>query len=504
MMNLFKLSETLKDFSKDQLVREMQMPSGNVPQYLVMSELQRRTRMEKEAATAEPPSQTTVAQDTVTAAGMPQGGVAQMAQALAPKTDMAANTGIAAMQPQAAPTQRMQEGGVVRMQAGTAVGPNTTTYQDWLGMSRTERERAGLPTSTIGGQLYFNRFGVGLGLNDPETGAPYGRRPTSSFGSREVRSPDDARYDPLPSSTSVPDAASLMADARRRLENAGISSEQIDDWLAAGVDLNYPLAQLPIGDAPADIEATRPENPFAEATAAAERAFGPLEPPAGMTPRPLAESRAALLPPPREFDGDGEPGADTETPGMDTGTPLTGAAEDLLPPGAGGAGGPGGAGDLFGGLDSDYETDKWLALARFGLGLMSSREPTLGGAIGEAGAGALDSLSAARESFRDRQMQQAELDLARQRLALEAAGGDSRGIGARDLLGAYREQLGNIDTQLAELSTYMVGEEVPPAIAQQYTTLTNQRARVAGALTALGASGFGPATQRLVETDLTQ
>ncbi len=35
-------------------------------------------------------------------------------------------------------------------------------YGQWLQMPRSEREKAGLPTSYIGGQLYFNRFGAGF------------------------------------------------------------------------------------------------------------------------------------------------------------------------------------------------------------------------------------------------------------------------------------------------------------------------------------------------------
>lgn len=44
------------------------------------------------------------------------------------------------------------------------------TYQQWLDMSRSAREAAGLPVSFLGGQRYFRRFGVGLGIADPETG----------------------------------------------------------------------------------------------------------------------------------------------------------------------------------------------------------------------------------------------------------------------------------------------------------------------------------------------
>lgn len=54
---------------------------------------------------------------------------------------------------------------VVRVQDNDPV-----TYQQWLEMSRSAREAAGLPVSFIGGQIYFRRFGVGMGTADPETG----------------------------------------------------------------------------------------------------------------------------------------------------------------------------------------------------------------------------------------------------------------------------------------------------------------------------------------------
>jgi len=123
MMNLFTAQEQLRDLSKGQLVQEMQSPSGSIPPFLIMTELQRRTRMENAAALDKGPPQTTVMQDTVNAAGVPQGGLATMAQAMAPKTSMAQNDSAVAQQgqltPQAtapavapAPVQPMQEGGL--------------------------------------------------------------------------------------------------------------------------------------------------------------------------------------------------------------------------------------------------------------------------------------------------------------------------------------------------------------------------------------------------------
>ena len=44
-MNILDIQEALKDFSEQQLIKEMQNPSGNAPQFLVLSELNRRKRM---------------------------------------------------------------------------------------------------------------------------------------------------------------------------------------------------------------------------------------------------------------------------------------------------------------------------------------------------------------------------------------------------------------------------------------------------------------------------
>jgi len=114
MQNLLEIQDKLKGFSQQQLATEMQKPSGNVPQFLVLSELSRRQTMRIEQERAEAANTPTVAQEAVAAAGMPMGGVTQMAQAMAPKTSMAENTGIAAMMPKQ-PT-RMADGGVVKMQ----------------------------------------------------------------------------------------------------------------------------------------------------------------------------------------------------------------------------------------------------------------------------------------------------------------------------------------------------------------------------------------------------
>lgn len=82
---------------------------------------------------------------------------------------------------------------------------------------------------------------------------------------------------------------------------------------------------------------------------------------------------------------------------------------DPVVSGGGGGGGGGGAGG-FGPIESriarmleerekSAEADKWLALAQTGLALMASDQPTLGGAIGEAGLAGIGAMQQARSQY---------------------------------------------------------------------------------------------------------
>lgn len=117
MLNMIEEQEALKDFSDQQLVKEIQRPSGNIRPISVVGELNRRNTSRQRYAAAEAANAPTVAEEVVMAAGM--GDMSQMAQAMAPKTSMTENTGIAAMMPKQ-PT-RMATGGVVKMQTAGEV-----------------------------------------------------------------------------------------------------------------------------------------------------------------------------------------------------------------------------------------------------------------------------------------------------------------------------------------------------------------------------------------------
>jgi len=134
-MNIIDIQDQLKNFSENQLIGEMQMPSGSAPQFLVLSEIQRRKRVRDDFSKREAANQQTVAQEAVAAAGVPMQGIAGMSEAMAPQS--AASEGIGTIMPQsmrqAMPTQTeqpvpMAEGGIVRAQQGTYFPSTSELY----------------------------------------------------------------------------------------------------------------------------------------------------------------------------------------------------------------------------------------------------------------------------------------------------------------------------------------------------------------------------------------
>ena len=111
MANLIQIAEELEYMPKDQLAQMTQDPNSTYPQFLVLSEIQRRTQLEKayqaQATQAEP--QTTVAEETVAEFMAPQ-GLQGMAQQPMPQ-DMPAPM------PES-PMQMMADGGRIGFMSG--------------------------------------------------------------------------------------------------------------------------------------------------------------------------------------------------------------------------------------------------------------------------------------------------------------------------------------------------------------------------------------------------
>lgn len=130
-MNILDIQDKLKGLSESQLAQEMQMPSGSVPQFLVLGEMNRRQSM-RQSMQQQGAGAQTVAQELLNGAGVPSEGMSGMARAMAPRSSIAQNTGISALPQEAPPSDQggiealapkgMYAGGpVVKMATGAFV-----------------------------------------------------------------------------------------------------------------------------------------------------------------------------------------------------------------------------------------------------------------------------------------------------------------------------------------------------------------------------------------------
>lgn len=577
-MNILQVQDRLKGLSEQQLAQEMQMPSGVAPQYLVLTELQRRKRVRDDfqAQSAQAPT-TTVAQDAVAAAGVPQAGIAPMAQALAPKTDVTQNTGIAALAPQAAPEpQRMADGGIVRKMAeGRAVytdpaiiamanrmGMTVENYLKSLGPSaalvqqqaeqRAVRNRmmATEPADSMATYRSVNpsyvedttprfpvsgdsepgpmgmTYGTPLLSSAPKpndiyelTGsllgdaagvvAPYVGVETSLLPPEQPKRPQDMTINELQAQAQAaqPGLGELGVDTAEGLMNA---------WATAGSWTNRKL-----GDAlsymgmpeyasslydTADREAGIPER-LAAAEAEREAAYVAAAKPfedelarrGGATELQNPKVREALISANEAAATNADPAAPVADP-----APTAPVAEET--PQGGGSGGGGGVGGVAAGGSgpmSDYEKaiadalaradkranqDKWLAVAQAGMALMSSKQPTLGGALGEAGmlgVGAYrDSRDAAEKTKMDLLNTQFQIDMERQKMALARAEAASRGSGGggKPMAAAMVKYLADERNAISDQLSALPPIEPAGWFSDEYDPAAAERKRLADAL----------------------
>ena len=242
-MNILDLQDKLKNLSEQQLVQAMQMPTGQMPQFLVLGELTRRKTMRDAFAQEQNKEDTTtVAQEAVAAAGMPPAFAGQMAGTMAPQTNMATNSGAAPQQSaMPAPTQKMAGGGIVALQDGGKVDRNVKDnvdayYADILDIpamrdsgegdySSTDAQvkRLQHPTQGVRGRddaVYMDRF-----FNNSPYNAVY-----DSDGSLRMSGPDTFGYtDTRRDSAAVPDASilELWAGEMRALSRKEMSGEPL-------------------------------------------------------------------------------------------------------------------------------------------------------------------------------------------------------------------------------------------------------------------------------------
>lgn len=149
-MNILDVQDKLKNLSEQQLIQEMQSPSGAAPQFLVLSEITRRKRMRDAFQNQQNQPQTTVAEEAIAGAGVPNGGIASMARSMAPNSSIAQNTAAMPSQPmpQEQPVQGMYAGGAVHRMAAGGQPPSMANpmIAAWV---RSEAQRRGVSPEEV-------------------------------------------------------------------------------------------------------------------------------------------------------------------------------------------------------------------------------------------------------------------------------------------------------------------------------------------------------------------
>lgn len=492
-MNILQVQDRLKGLSEQQLAQEMQMPSGMAPQFLVLSELQRRKRVRDEFQAQQGKGQmTTVAQDAVAAAGVPQAPMAQMATAMAPQTDVTQNTGIAALPAAPAPEepQMMSSGGPVRkMQEGRVVR-NGTVYilqPDGSYLPEAEAPTAGDDLAAMSLPRLRAEYGAaGPGLGEAATDVAEGAINTWAG----ARSWLDDKYGDITSYLGMPGYASdfyeqsdavgsipeQLARAETARENA-MTAEQ--ERIRAEIERR--ANQTAGGGGGAD--AGRVAETADDAAAALADISGGGGADAGQAANPATTPAAP-------------------TPTAPATTDPAAAISDAGGSGSGsGSGGSGGMtsyeqaiADAIARADKRANQDKWLALAQAGMALMASKQPTLGGAVGEAGATGLAAFRQGRDEAEKTKMDlmgtQFEIDLARQKLAAAAAGGGGggRGLSVKNMFDIFGKRVEN--AQIAFENARLSGD--PNAMLEAKNRLEAATADYEGLYAQLGATQIIP------------
>jgi len=414
-MNIIEVQENLKDFSKQQLVDEMQNPRGVAPQFLVLGELNRRKRMEDSYQQQMTASQKTVAEDAINAAGVPQGGIADMARMMAPKSSVAQNSGMSYAPPQTGevvPSDAvigMAIGGMPRDRrvqiGGTGIGSQGGLTEADIAATAA---KFGITVDNLKRQLGARGFNVQLAdsgdsdiisgamgelgrRNPPPATLPYTLPSDGSMQSesealrRGAREPITLPYT-LPSDGSQPktqeqmqsELEALRLGAREPIQaGVGLLGPAISSAITGG--LGRAAGAVGLGGL-AGYGSSFLDNPYLSGL---KWLFGteekdnsvditseekPEEPDAEQK-QGLTEEELSVMPTVTADDG-------------------YGSVEDMIKA-------------YYQSAAGDKNFDKWMSVAQAGLAMMQSEEPTLAGALGEAGTAGLKAYNDAQKRYRE-------------------------------------------------------------------------------------------------------
>jgi hypothetical protein len=357
MMNVIEIQDKLKNFSQDQLIGEMQNPTGNAPQFLVLSEITRRQKMVNDDKIRQAKqNEMTVAQEAVAASGVPQDGIAGMARAMAPKTDISQNTGVMSQAPQAPPQAppAPDQGGIMGMANGG----------------------------------YVKKMGLG-GSVDPRPPAGVGRGGTSARDNWDRLYGQTHNPDGTPKGTSPNMAPMVGPRPSAGVGRGGIRAAQAwdqefgethnPDGTPKGVEnpMKPPKDYQPMGVPPREVS-TMDQDPSQVIDEMIKCNKGYIL----NKVNPKDSKTWVCIPDPNYKPEGDDPVAPTVTSG---GVSSSGYQQELA--------------DILKRREKAASQDKWLALARTGLELMASKNPSFLGAVGEAGLPGVADYKSARDSY---------------------------------------------------------------------------------------------------------
>jgi hypothetical protein len=422
MMNVIEIQDKLKNFSQDQLIGEMQNPTGNAPQFLVLSEITRRQKMVNDDKIRQAKqNEMTVAQEAVAASGVPQDGIAGMARAMAPKTDISQNTGVMSQAPQAPPQAppAPDQGGIMGMANGG----------------------------------YVKKMGLG-GLVDPRPPAGVGRGGTSA------RDNWDRLYGQTHNPDGTPKGTSMAPMVRPRppagVGRGGIRAAQAWDQefgethnpdgspKGVGNPMKPPKDYQPMGVPPREVP-TMDQDPSQVIDEMIKCNKGYIL----NKVNPKDSKTWVCIPDPNYKPEGDDPVAPTVTSG---GVSSSGYQQELA--------------DILKRREKAAGQDKWLALARTGLELMASKNPSFLGAVGEAGLPGVADYKSARDSYdNDKISILGKIDAAKRADAASAT--KLSNAKAQGTLDQVIDNLRQYITELRRSEKDETGLEIPPSAKKQ-------------------------------------
>jgi len=479
MMNVLQVQDDLKNFSQDQLVKEMQQPSGNAPQFLVLSELNRRKRVKGDFDARQAQNQPTVAEDAVASAGVPQNQMMGMSEAMAPQSAVSDGVGTSA-------PMKMASGGLAQFgnEIREGMGQEIDPYLDGVQQEAESKFNVDLNNNEMG-SIYFGHRGPG----SPGTTQPIGlQRPQPYLPGMGGKGMPRTDAMPRPMRGGPEMFNKAFAGARRNYAEGGVvraanglpeETSYGDEFLKyigeTGEDI-YRVGKAALSGLDEEMLQKLENQPDDTALGRSGKFLGRMineahpynlaqnitDPLYNFATKPLnqydedteqdnkniTEENNALI-------GDGNKEVETKPKLESTSTeekPLT-IEQELLKRQAD--------------LEKNKNSDKWMALAQAGLAIMGSNNPNLAGAIGEGGTAGLTAFSDSNKRY-----QEGLTDILNARAKMETARLSAAGKGrltrssAIQAINTYNTAISSKEKMMQDLMKDHYGEVTPELQAQ--------------------------------------